>query len=129
MKNTEYHSRELSALAGKLAHLALASLADRREAQTDAAELMRDVERVSRNLSWVLDGNYGYAEQYQMRRIAALKRGNREAQAMQLLAALDCFCPQRECIAAWKSLNAAEQAALGLAIRSQLDLCEVNSHA
>ena len=127
MKNTEYHTRELANLAGKLQHLALAPLSERKEAQADAAELMRETERVARNIEWVLAGNYGYAEQQQMARIKAITRGNREAQAMQLLAALDCFCPQRECILAWKSLTKAEQDALAFAVSSTLDLCEVQS--
>ena len=127
MKNTEYHTRELANLAGKLQHLALAPLSERKESQADAAGLMRDIERVARNIEWVLNGSYGYAEQQQMARIKAITRGNREAQAMQLLAALDCFCPQRECIAAWKSLTVGEQDALSSAIRSALDLCEVQS--
>ena len=127
MTHTEYHQRELANLAGKLQHLALAPLSERKEAQADAAGLMRDTERVARNIEWVLAGNYGYAEQQQMERIKAITRGNREAQAMQLLAALDCFCPQRECIAAWKSLTVGEQDALSSAIRSALDLCEVQS--
>lgn len=127
MTNQEYHSTELSRLAGKLQHLALAPLSERKEAQSDAAELMRDIERVSRNVAWVLNGSYGYAEQIEMRRIQSMKRGNKEAQAMQLLAALDCFCPQRECIISWKSLSKVEQDALGFAIRAALDLCEVES--
>ena len=127
MTHTEYHQRELANLAGKLQHLALAPLSERKEAQSDAAELMRDTERVARNIEWVLNGSYGYAEKQQMARIKAITRGNREAQAMQLLAALDCFCPQRECILAWKSLTKNEQDALASAIRSALDLCEVQS--
>jgi hypothetical protein len=127
MTHTEYHSREMANLVDRLSHLALAPLSDRREAQADAAELMRDTERVARNLQWLLEGNYGYAEQQQAQRIQALKRGNREAQAMQLLAALDCFCPQRECIVAWKGLTVAEQSALSFSIRAVLDLVEVES--
>ena len=127
MTHTEYHCSEMSRLAGKLHHLALATLAERKEAQSDAADLMRDTERVSRNIEWCLNGSYGYAEQQQMLRIQSMKRGNREAQAMQLLAALDCFCPARECILAWKSLTKEEQDALGFAVRSALDLREVQS--
>jgi hypothetical protein len=130
MKTTEYHSSEMSRLAGKLHHLTLAPLSDRKEAQSDAADLMRDTNRVSRNIEWVLNGSYGYAEQQQMVRIQSMKRGNREAQAMQLLAALDCFCPQRECIIAWKSLTNPEQDALSHAIISAfafIDLCEGQS--
>lgn len=127
MTNQEYHYSEMSRLAGKLHHLALAPLAERKEAQSDAADLMRDTERVTRNIEWMLNGSYGYAEQQQMLRIQSMKRGNREAQATQLLAALDCFCPARECILAWKSLTKEEQDALGFAIRSALDLCEVQS--
>jgi DNA mismatch repair protein MutH len=127
MTHTEYHASELYRLARKLHHLTLASLADRKEAQADAADLMRDTARVSRNIEWALNGSYGYAEQQSMIRIQSMKRGNREAQAMQLLAALDCFCPARECILAWKSLTKEEQDALGFAVRSALDLCEVQS--
>ena len=127
MTHTEYHASEMSRLAGKLHHLTLAPLSERKEAQSDAADLMRDTERISRNIEWCLSGCYGYAEQQQMLRIQSMKRGNREAQATQLLAALDCFCPARECILAWKSLTKEEQDALGFAIRSALDLCEVQS--
>lgn len=123
MKSTEYHSREMFNLADKISHLALAPLPERKEAMSDAAELMRDLPRLTRNIEWCIAGSYGYAEQVTMCRIRDIKRGNRPAQAMQLMAALDCFCPQRECIAAWKSLTASEQSALDTAIRGTLDLC------
>lgn len=119
--NNDYHMRELQDLRARLHHITLAPLADRREAQTDAAALMRDCATVAERIEWLLSGNYGYGAQVEARRIATARRGNREAQAMQLLAALECFCPQREAIAAWKGLTPAEQAALATAVLEVLD--------
>lgn len=112
MNATEYHINEITNLTKRIARLELAPLADRKEAMQDAASLMRNLPIVARNLEWLLEENYGYAEQYQAQRIAEMKRGNRAAQAMQLLAALDCYCPARECVDAWKTLSDAEKEAL-----------------
>jgi hypothetical protein len=125
--NDTYHLRELQDLRAQLHRNELAPLSDRREAQSEAAALMRDTDRISRNLEWLLSGNYGAGAQIEARRIAEMRRGNREAQEVQLLAALDCFCPARNAIAAWKSLTPAEQDALAFAVRSTLDLCEAKS--
>ncbi len=121
MTDPTYHLREMQELRAQMHRNTLAPLADRREAQAEAAALMRAPARVSRNLEWVLAGNYGYGAQVEAQRIACRRRGNREAAAMQLLAALDCFCPQRECIAAWKGLTEPEQSALAAAVLAVLD--------
>ena len=121
MADTQYHNSEMVNLNTRLHRISLASLADRKAAQAEALELMRDLERVSRNLDWLLAGNYGYAEQYRIKQIAGIDRGNRAAQSMQLLAALDCGCPQTECIRAWKALTTAEQGALDACILTVLD--------
>lgn len=125
MNSTEYHITELNNFAKRIARLDLAPLAERKTAQEDASELMRNLPIVERNLDWLLAGNYGYAEQYQAKRIAEMKRGNRAAQAMQLLAALDCYCPARECTEAWKTLSDAEKSALDKTIIEVLDNAQI----
>lgn len=120
MLDHEYHSRELSLLAGQLARNDLATMADRKQAQADALDAMQDIGLIQRNLEWVLNGNYGYGAMVRMQDIAK-GRGNRPAQAMQLLMALDHFCPARHCIAAWKQLSSDQQSALNTAVLSVLD--------
>ncbi len=118
MKNLEYESRERSMLFAQLSRNDIAPLSDRKEAGADTLELMRDPERVQRNLEWCLAGHYGFGAMQAMQRIRDAKRGNRTAQAMQLLAGLDCFCPQTECIKAWKQLTDLQKTALDTAILS-----------
>lgn len=121
--NDTYHLREMQDLRAQMHRNELAPLSDRKEAQADTAELMRDTAMVAERIEWVLNGNFGRGAMLEMQRIQSAKRGNREASAMQLIAALDCFCPARHAISAWNGLTVDEQSALSAAIRSSLDLC------
>lgn len=119
--NATYHLREMQALRAQMLRNELAPLSDRQEAQAEAAELMRDTTMTADRIQWVLSGNYGFGAMLEMRRIAVARRGNREAAAMQLLTALDCPCPQRHAIAAWKGLTPDQQSALAAAVLEVLD--------
>ena len=118
MNNEQYESNERALLARQLSRSEAQPLADRKIAQNDALELMRDPHIVARNLDFINNGDYGFGAQAKYREILANKRCNREAHVMQLLAALDRDCPQAHCIAAWKQLSPDEQKCLSVMIRS-----------
>ena len=115
MNNEQYETNERALLARQLSRSEAQPLADRKIAQNDALELMRDPHIVARNLDFINNGDYGFGAQARYRDILTNKRCNREAQVIQLLAGLDCQCPQAECIKAWKMLSTgkdSEQAVL-----------------
>jgi hypothetical protein len=120
MTQKTYHDAEMLALSRTIRNAESAPLADRQTARTYAAELMRLPHIVVERIRWMLAGNYGYGAQVEMQRIQAIKRGNRGAQAMHLLAVLDCGCPARFTADAWHGLSATEKAALEDAIVSAL---------
>ena len=118
---SDYHRQELVALSRQIAQCAAASLNDRKEAEQDAFELMCNPGIVAERLEWLIDGNYGYGAMVRAREIAKAKRGNRAAQAMQLLAALECGCPQGHAIKAWKRLSREQREALDFRVLMVLD--------
>lgn len=117
MNNEQYDTNERALLARQLSRNESQPLTDRKLAQTDTLELMRSPHIVARNLDFINNGDYGKGAQLIYRETIANKRCNREAQLMQLLAGLDCQCPQRECISAWKLLSADEKNCLSVMIR------------
>lgn len=121
LNNTEYHNAEMSAVHRQIAQLAALPLGERKEAEDDAYVLMTHPTIAGARVQWVLAGNYGYGAQQHMCKIAADKRGNRPAQAMQLLAALECSCPAGHTIKAWKRLTDGEKAKLDAALLDVLN--------
>ena len=119
--NAQYHNDELVLLARQVAEVAAQPLADRKEAEDDCYQAMQHPAMVAERINWCLAGNYGYGAMVQMRRIAFAKRGNRPAQAMQLIAALEWACPQGHCIKAWKRLTREDREALDYRIKIELD--------
>ena len=114
---SQYEANERRLLTAQLARNDTLSLEDRKAYQADTLELMREPHIVARNLEFIENGDYGFGAQVRYREIVANKRCNREAQVMQLLAALDCNCSQAHCIAAWKQLSPDEQKCLSTMIR------------
>lgn len=125
--DTQYHNQQIRYHGRMISKIDAQPLQSRKEAQADVLELMVEPEEVAIRLTWMLDGNYGYAEQYRLMDIRNNKRCNRSAQAMQLLAYSECQCPQRHTIAAWNQLTKEQQSALELAIIRTLDTYEVQS--
>lgn len=121
LTNTEYHNAEMSAVHRQIAQLAALPLTERKEAEDDAYMLMTHLTIAGERVQWVLAGNYGYGAMVRMRQIAAAKRGNRPAQAMQLLAALECSCPEGHTRKAWTRLTDGEKAKLDAALLAVLN--------
>jgi hypothetical protein len=119
--DAQYHNAELVLLASQVAKVASQPLADRKAAEDDCYQVMQNPAIVAERIGWCLDGNYGYGAMVQMRRIAFARRGNRPAQAMQLIAALEWACPQGHCIKAWKRLTREEREALDYSIKIEMD--------
>jgi len=108
----QYHDNEMKLVYRQIERCATAPLSDRKESENDAFELMCNPGIVAEHLGWVLDGSYGYGAMVLMRNVANAKRGNRAARAVQLLASLDCQCPQSHCVKAWKRLSREQREAL-----------------
>lgn len=121
LNNTEYHNAEMSAVHRQIAQLAALPLTERKEAEDDAYVLMTNPTVSGERVEWVLAGNYGYGAQQRIQQIAAAKRGNRPAQAMQLLAALECSCPAGHTIKALKRLTDGEKAKLDAVLLAVLN--------
>lgn len=120
----QYHNSELIALSRQIAQCAAAPLADRKEAEQEAFELMANPGIAAERMEWIYDGAYGYGAMVRAQEIAKAKRGNRPAQAMQLLSALECGCPQGHTIKAWKRLSVEQQAELNIALLAVLDAAD-----
>ena len=116
MTQQEYHNNEIRQFHRKLAQIDRAPLTERQEARADVLDAMKAPEYIVRNLDWLLNGSYGYAEQFKAREIVANTRCNRAAQLTSMLGYLDHNCPANFTAQAYKKLAADERAALDKAI-------------
>ena len=116
MTQKQYHDNEMLLLSRQIRNAEAAPLADRKEARADAAEMLRQPAVVGERIGWLLNGSYGYGAMIEAQRIQGIKRGNRSAQIVQLLAVLDHGCPARFTAEAWHGLNDGEKAALEAAV-------------
>ena len=117
----EYEANEAERLYRKLEALRTAPLRDRREARADWRKMLLDPSWVRRNLDWLCGGSYGWAEHRAAWRIIDDPgRSNKAARLGILLAALDCACPAREAVLAYRSLARSEQAAIDRAILAEI---------
>ena len=108
MTQPEYHDAELSRLAKQIDDCKKQPMKDKAEAVQSWLDLLRDPATMTERVEWILVGHYGYGAMVAMQRIQSAK-GNRAAQAGQLLAALECTCPDGMARKAWLSLSKAEQ--------------------
>lgn len=116
-----YEMQELRILSSQLAAVDKQSLADRKAAQVDMLQAMMERNTLVERIEWCLAGNYGYGAMQRMRQIAAARRGNRPAQAVQLIGALDYQCPARLTAEAWHKLSDADKYSLNAAVSAALD--------
>lgn len=109
----EYETRELRGAHGKLSEVEKAPLAERKEAQQEFFEAMRDnPEIVGERIAWLLNGSYGYGSKLMADRIIASPRMNQSAALTTLTAAFEWSCPAAMTAAAWKKLSPSEKAKL-----------------
>jgi len=116
-----YHEQEMARYHREVQERESAPLADRREAKADWTSLLKDAEALAVRCNLLLNGSYGYAQHFLAMRIVENKRMNRVAGIGQLVALWECQCPQREAIAAWKSLTDGERAAADAAVLSEIE--------
>lgn len=119
--NHSYELREWQVLNAQLAAVDKQSLADRKSAQVDMLQAMIERNTLIERIEWCLTGNYGYGAMQRMRQIAAARRGNRAAQAVQIIGALEYQCPARLTAEAWHKLSDADKFSLNAAVLAVLD--------
>jgi hypothetical protein len=121
----EYERRELSDAHKKLDQVGRAPLADRKEAQGEFLEAMRDhPEIVGERVGWLLDGNYGYGSMLLAKRVLASPRMNRSAALTQMVGAFEWQSPEDMTRAAWKKLSASEKARLESEVQAAISSAE-----
>jgi hypothetical protein len=122
---SEYERRELADAHRKLDDLRRAPLAERKEAQAEFLEAMRDhPEIVGERVGWLLNGNYGYGSMQLAKRVLASPRMNRSAALTQMIAAYEWQSPEDMARAAWKKLTKGQQSALERAVQTAIKRAE-----
>ena len=119
--NHSYELREWQGLNAQLAAVDKQSLSDRKAAQVDMLQAMMERNTLIERIEWCLAGNYGYGAMQRMRQIAAARRGNRAAQAVQIIGALEYQCPARLTAEAWHKLSDADKYSLNAAVSAVID--------
>lgn len=90
----EYEADEARRFHRDLNRVEAADRAEKQAGAVDWFDLLGDVDEVVVRVDWLLAGNYGFGAQQAALKIAANKRSNRAAQIGQIIAALECQCPQ-----------------------------------
>jgi hypothetical protein len=117
-----YEGNEATRHYNKLREIEKAPLAERREAEKDTHEHMKNPESFAEHADWVLNGSYGRGAQKAAQGIMAMgARGNREAGLGQLVAAYDHNSPAKHTINAWKSLSEDEKSNLSKHLKGVID--------
>ena len=119
--NHSYELREWQGFNAQLAAVDKQSLSDRKAAQVDMLQAMMERNTLIERIEWCLAGNYGYGAMQRMRQIAATRRGNRPAQAVHLIGALEWQCPERMTAKAWHKLSDSDKYSLNAAVSAVLD--------
>jgi len=124
--DAQYESRSLGEAMRHLEEVKRAPLSDRKEAQAEFLEAMRESpDIIAERLGWLFDGNYGRGEMLKARQIINMGRGaNKKASLNQLIAALEWQCPADMAVAAWKKLSSAEKEKLDQAIEIVIEAAE-----
>lgn len=121
MNLTEYEAREAADHRRFLAELDRGSLAERIEARNEWREAMeRYRDTIAERIGWLFQGSYGKGAMDEAHRIAAQKRGNREAAMGQLIAAVEWMCPASEARKAWHQLGPVDQENVTATIRAAI---------
>ena len=123
MTNPEYEQQEIRRMIAEQREVERAPLFERKEAQKEYFEAMRDApELVAERVSWLFNGSYGWAECRAAILIAdAGKRVNKTAHLSRLIASEEWRCPQAFAVSAWKMLNPDQQKRIDAAIQKEID--------
>ncbi len=125
MDNQEYERRSLDEAHRHMQEIEKAPLTDRKEAQAEFLEAMKDPALIAERIGWLFDGNYGYGERMKARQILGMaKNANKTAALNQLIGAYEWQCPPAMAVAAWKKLSAAEKDILDRAIKIVIEAAE-----
>jgi hypothetical protein len=120
MNNQQYELSEAIIHSRYTQSIDRAPLAERKESQADALNLMRDPETLTRLTGYMLDGNYGYHPHKIAREIAENVRMNRTAALTALVCLYECRTPNANTRAAWHQLTASEQTAANAAVMTAI---------
>jgi len=102
----EYEQNELRAAWRHEQQVDAAPLGDRKDAQREFLEAMRDRPAVvGERIGWLVDGNYGYGAMLKAKQVVASPRMNRRAALVQSVAVFEWQCPRRMAADAWKKLT------------------------
>jgi hypothetical protein len=125
MNDQEYERRSLDEAYRHMQEVERAPLSDRKEAQAEFLEAMKDPALVAERLGWLFDGNYGYGEMMKARQVLGMgKNANKVASLNQLVGAYEWQCPPAMAVAAWKKLSASEKDMLDRAIKIVIEAAE-----
>lgn len=121
----EYEHRSLMEAVKHMQEIENASLSDRKEAQAEFLEAMKQPDLVAERLGWLFDGNYGYGEMMKARQVLSMgKNANKTAALNQLVGAFEWQCPPAMAVAAWKKLSVGEKDILDRAIKIVIEAAE-----
>lgn len=110
---SEYEHRELMSAIAREREVERAPLAERKEAQREFLEAMRErPEIVAERIGWLLGGNYGYGAMKRAKQVLGSPRMNREAALTVMIAVHEWMTPGRMAVEAWKKLSPAEKSRL-----------------
>mgnify|MGYP001370440704 FL=1 len=120
MNNQQYEQNEAILHSRYVQSIERAPLAERKEAQADALQLMRDPETLTRLTRYMLAGNHGYRPHIIAREIAENKRMNRTAALTALVCLYETRTPNANTRAAWHQLTSDEQTAANAAVMTAI---------
>ncbi len=93
-----------------------APLVDRWAARQDYVVLLQSPDLLADRVAWVLEGQYGYGARMAAQDILRRPRMNRVAALGMLVADVECQCPGRFAVQAWKAITVAQQGAVVAAV-------------
>ncbi len=115
--SAEYENRMLQEAYRAEQEVEKAPLSDRKEAQAEFLEALKDPALIAERIGWIIDGSYGYGQMVKAKRVVASPRMNREAALVHLVAVYEWRCPARMSVDAWKKLTPAEKKMLSKAVQ------------
>ena len=119
----EYHDREMKRLFKRIEDIEKAPLSERREGREDYLRGLRDnPDIIAERVTWILNGAYGYAEQFRAKYILEnCKRKSAVVQLAYLVAAFDDSCPQVFAAQAFKKLMPEQQEKINNLIAQEVE--------
>lgn len=116
----QYVADELRRVSKQIQEVCSAPLADRKEAEKEWFEALKQPSLIRERVNWLAEGSYGYGACLRGKR-AAKGQGNKVAQVAQLLAALEWQCTPDQAAKAWTMLSAEQQQAVNKAVAVELE--------